>query len=75
MKQVANKAFPDACFILLSCFNPEVGGDIFFRNLDLLSTNYTEFYSIRQNSESLQFYQEFIIIALTLNNLLRIFYD
>jgi hypothetical protein len=41
------------CFhagILLGLFNPEDGGDIFLRNVGLLSTDYTAVYPIRSYS-------------------------
>jgi hypothetical protein len=43
------------CFMLVSCclFGPEAGGDMFPRNFDWLSTDYTALYPRRQSSSTL----------------------
>jgi hypothetical protein len=34
MKQVASRALFAACFMVVSCFDPEDGVDMFFQNFD-----------------------------------------
>jgi hypothetical protein len=45
-----------AGFLLSLFFDPEYGGDMFLRNVGLLSTHYTALYARRRNSSNLEIF-------------------